>query len=214
MNTNELLARFADSFRSELRTCLPAEVISFDSNNLTVDVQPLIQGVRVSKNGTIRQLETGERVLAENYKLSPLVRVPISILWFGDGGITMPISAGMQGLLLVCDRDIQSFKKSQNLSATASLRTHDLNDSFFLPFLPKKASISDYSSDSIDVRFGISKLKVSETEITSLVGTTEMKTSAIGVEITGQLIVNGINFNTHIHPYLNVVTPSTTGIPE
>ena len=214
MNANELLARFADSFRSQLRTCLPAEVISFDSNNLTVDVQPLIQGVRVSKNGTIRQLETGERVLAENYKLAPLVRVPISSLWFGDGGITMPISAGMQGLLLVCDRDIQSFKKSQNLSSTASLRTHDLNDSFFLPFLPKKASISDYSSDSIDIRFGTSKLKVSETEITSLVGATEIKTSATGVEITGQLIVNGINFNAHIHPYINVTTPSTTGAPE
>lgn len=34
------------------------------------------------------------------------------------------------------------------------------------------------------------------------------------LNITGDLVVNGIDFLTHTHPYLNGVTPSTTGPPQ
>lgn len=204
MNITALLRRFANYVTADIRTHVPAQVISFDPNNLTVDVQVAIQGVRISKTGTLIQLDTGERVLAENYNLAPILKVPISILWQRNKGITLPINAGDYGTLLVCDRDISAFKKSQSIAAQASLRKFDLNDSIFLPFLPAKASISDYSASSIDVRYGATKIKV----------------SATGVDITGNLTVSGnatiggIPFGSHKHSYLNGSAPSTTGGPQ
>ena len=198
MNTNALFSQLSASILKDVRTCLPAQVISFDPNDLTVNVQPLIQGVRVSKDGTATQLGTGETVKIEDYDLPPIVKVPLSMLWNVDKGITLPISAGMQGILLVCDRDIRLFKNSQALSRQASLRMFNMNDSFFLPSLPKKAEISDYSADSVEIRNGATKLSVKSS----------------GVEITGGLIVDGIDFGTHVHPYTDDGTPMQTGEPE
>lgn len=210
MNITGLLQRFANFTLSSIRTNIPAKVISFNATDLTVNVQVLIQGKRVSKNGTLQQMETGELVLAENYTLSPILNVPVSMICQQGFGVKVPIRAGSIGTLIVCDRDISQFKKSQSLSPQASLRKFDLNDSIFLPFLLTKGSITDYGNDAVEVFFGDTKLKVKES----------------GVEITGNLIVSGdvtidgeatigeIPFSTHIHPYLNVATPSTTGTPE
>ena len=203
MNITGLLQRFANYTLSSVRTNIPAKVISFDATNLTVNVQVLIQGKRISKNGALQQMETGELVLAENYTLSPILNVPISMICQQGFGVKIPIKAGAIGTLIVCDRDISQFKKSQALSPQASLRKFDLNDSIFLPFLLTKGSIADYSDDAVEVFYGATKLKVKES----------------GVEITGDLTISGeatiggIPFNTHKHSYLNGSTPSTTGTP-
>lgn len=204
MNITGLLKRFANYTLSSVRTNIPAKVISFDATNLTVNVQVLIQGKRISDKGSLQQMETGELVLAEDYTLSPILNVPISMICQQGFGIKIPIRAGAIGTLIVCDRDISQFKKSQNLSPQASLRKFDLNDSIFLPFLLTKGSIADYGNDAVEIFYGSTKLKVKES----------------GVEITGNLIVSGevtiggIPFSTHRHPYINVVTPATTGTPE
>lgn len=204
MNLTGLLQRFSNYAFSSIRTSIPAKVITFDPENLTVNVQILIKGKRVSKNGTLQQLETGELVVAEDYELAPILQVPVSMICQANFGVKIPIKPGAIGTLIVCDRDISQFKKSQQISSQASLRKFDLNDSYFLPFLLMKGSISDYGDDSVEVFFGDTKLKVKES----------------GVEITGNLTVSGevtvgeIPFNTHIHPYLNVSTPSQTGTPE
>lgn len=209
MNITALLHRFANYFSSNIRTCIPAQVISFDASNLTVNVQVAIQGIRVSKTGTRRQLETGEIVFAEDYDLSPILSVPVSMMWWNNYGITLPIAAGNLGTLIVCDRDISVFKKLQKVSPQPSLRKFDLNDSIFLPFLPKKASISEYSSNSIDVRFGSTKLKVSASGVDITGNLTVSGTSTL----TGGATINGTPFASHKHPYLNGSTPSTTGTP-
>lgn len=214
MNITGLLKRFANYTLSSIRTCVPAKVISFDAENLTVNVQVLIQGKKISAKGNLQQMETGELVLAEDYTLSPILNVPISMICQSNFGIKIPIKAGAIGTLIVCDRDISQFKKSQTISPQASLRKFDLNDSYFLPFLLGSGSIADYGDDSVEIFFGETKLKVKET----------------GVEITGDLLVSGqikskdliadtatigdIPFTTHVHPYLNGSTPSTTGTPE
>lgn len=209
MNIAGLLQRFANYTLSSVRTNIPAKVITFDPTNLTVNVQVLIQGKRVSDKGVLQQMETGELVLTENYTLSPILNVPISMICQQNFGVKVPIKAGTIGTLIVCDRDISQFKKSQSLSPQASLRKFDLNDSIFLPFLLTKGSIDDYGDDAVEVFFGATKLKV----------------KASGVEITGNLLVTGeittgeittggVPFATHIHPYLNGVTPSTTGTPQ
>ncbi len=203
MNMTGLLQRFANYILSSVRTNIPAKIISFDATNLTVSVQVLIQGKRISDKGTLQQMETGELVLAENYTLSPILNVPVSMICQAGFGVKIPIIPGAIGTLIVCDRDISQFKKSQSLSPQASLRKFDLNDSIFLPFLLTKGSIADYGNDAVEIFYGATKLKVKES----------------GVEITGDLIISGdatiggVPFSTHKHPYINVTTPSQTGTP-
>ncbi|HOA80292.1 MAG TPA: Gp138 family membrane-puncturing spike protein [Defluviitaleaceae bacterium] len=210
MNDTATFNQFADSLKNEIRVAIPAEIINFDPNNLTVNVKILIQGIRIKKNGKLIQLETGERVTVENYELAPLQKVPIALMWWQNFGITLPILPGMQGTLLVCDRNISLFKQSQTSSPVASLRRFDLNDAVFLPFLPKKASVSDYSSDSIDIRYATTKLKVSASGV-DITGNLNVSGDT---KIGGEAIVSNIPFTQHIHPYLNGTTPSQTGTPE
>lgn len=223
MNLTALFQQFANTFKNEIRTAVPAQIIAFDSNNLTVDVFPLIKGIRiaaVSQNGRKIKLETGEMVVAEDYDLPAIVKVPVAMMWWENYGITMPINPGAQGLLIVCDRDIRKFKDSQVLSAQASLRRFDLNDSNFLPFLPKKASISDYNSSAIELRYADIKLAVSGDGVT-VTGDLQVNGDIIANNITGntsivapQVVVNGLDFAAHKHSYLNGSTPSETGTPE
>jgi len=99
---------------------------------------------------------------------------------------------------------IERYKKDNDKFYRAIERQFDLNDSIFLPFLLTKGSIADYGDDAVEVFCGDTKLKIKES----------------GVEITGDLTISGeatiggIPFSTHIHPYLNVAVPSTTGTPE
>ena len=192
----KLLKFFEHNLKKNLRTCLPVEVQSFDSATMTVNVKPLIQGIRAAEGGREIKTETGEKILVEDYQLPSILDLPICLLWQGSIGITIPIIAGMQGMAIVCDRDIRLWKSSRVLSRQASLRKSNINDSFFLPFLPQ--AIENYSNEAVEIRNGETKLSVGNG----------------GVNITGNLIVNGIDFLTHSHLYNDNGTPTQTGEPE
>ena len=192
----KLLKFFEHNLKKNLRTCLPVEVESFNSSTMTVNVKPLIQGIRTSEGGREIKTETGEIILIEDYQLPSILDLPVRLLWQGNMGITIPITAGMQGMAIVCDRDIRLWKSSRASSRQASLRKFNINDSFFLPGIPQE--IEDYSNEAIEIRNGETKLSV----------------GSEGVDITGNLVVNGIDFLTHTHLYNDNGTPTQTGEPE
>jgi hypothetical protein len=187
---------FEEFIKKNIRTCLPVEVESFNSSTMRVNVKPLIRGIRINTSGREIQLDTGEKALIEDYQLPSILDVPVSMMFQGNIGITIPITAGMQGIALVSDRDISLFKQSRQTSNQATLRKFSINDSFFLPCLPQ--GIEDYNNEAVEIRNGATKLTV----------------GSEGVNITGNLIVNGIDFLTHTHLYNDNGTPTQTGIPE
>ena len=204
-----LLRQFANTFKNEIRTCIPAEVESFNPEKLTVNVKPLIQGIKIG-TGRELQLDTGEEVVVEDYTLPSIVSVPVSMLWFGNGGITMPINPGAQGLLMVCDRDIRLFKESRVESPQASLRRFNMNDSSFLPFLPKPMELTNYNNEAVEVRYDETLLQVDSNgvNITGNVNITGTLTT------TEEATIKGIDFTTHTHQYVpGTGTPTDTNPP-
>lgn len=196
MNNSELLRHFANNLKNEIRTCMPAEVESFDPVKLTVNVKPLIQGIKVGNTRQVK-LETGEMVVVDDYSIPSILNVPVQIISFGNGRITFPIKKGLQGILSICDRDIRLFKESQAESAQGSLRRFNMNDAVFLPYLPKRAELTDYNNEAIEIKYGAKLIQVNSEGI-NMTG---------NVNITGNLIVSGeatiseIPFTAHTHQY-------------
>lgn len=208
MNITGLLTQFSNSFKNEIRTCIPAQIESFDPESLTVNAKPLIQGIRIGNNREI-QLETGEKVVVDDYALPSVIKVPVSMMWFGNGGVTLPINAGSQGLLLICDRDIRLFKQSRTDSAQGSLRRFNMNDSIFLPFLPKPMELTDYNNEAVEVRYDSTKLKVSSSGV-DIVGNVNIEGS---LTTTEDAQISGIGFLTHTHTYSPGPLPPTETAP-
>lgn len=196
MNITGLFRQFANTFKNEIRTCIPAQVESFDPEKLTVNVKPLIKGIKIGSEREV-QIDTGEELIVDDYSLPSIVSVPVSMLWFGNGGITMPINPGAQGLLMVCDRDIRLFKQNRTESAQASLRRFNMNDSSFLPFLPKPVELTNYNNEAVEVRYDETLLQVdgSGVNITGNVNITGTLTT------TGDAEIAGVDFITHTHTY-------------
>lgn len=220
MNETALFQHIISTVKSEIRTHIPAEVESFDPNKLTVNVKILIKGIKIGSSRKVK-LETGEVVLVDDYTMPSVVNVPVSILSFSNGRITFPIKKGLQGTLAVCDRDIRFFKKDQKESVQGSLRKFNLSDAIFYPGLAKRAELTDYNNEAIELRYDEKLIQINGVGI-NIVG---------DVNITGNLIVSeqatvnnlvatteanigGIDFTTHTHLYTpGTGTPTQTNPP-
>ena len=208
MNLTSILKQITGTIKNEIRTCIPAEIESFNPQNLTVDVKLLIKGIKIGSNRKIK-LETGELVVVDDYTMPSVVDVPISIAWFGNGGITFPIKKGLQGILLVCDRDIRFFKKDQKESIQGSLRKFNVSDSIFIPFLPKRASLSNYNNDAVEIKFDNNIVQVNSTGI-NITGNVNITGDVV---ISGQASIAGKDFITHTHTYNPGPLPPTQTSP-
>lgn len=209
MNDTQLLKKLAERIKSEIRTCIPAVVENFDSTKLTVDVKPLIRGIRIGTSRKLK-LETGEIVLVDDYSMPSVINVPVQILWFGNGGITFPIKKGLIGTLKVCDRDIRLFKENQAESNQASLRKLNINDAVFEPFLPKRAELTNYNNNAIELKFDNKLIQINEAGI-NMVGDVNITGN---LNVTGEATIGDIAFTTHVHEYIpGTGTPTNTNPP-
>lgn len=227
MNITQLLKHFSNDMLSKIRTCIPAEVESFDPENGTVNVKPLIQGIRIGSSRKVK-LNTGEVVVVDDHSMPSILNVPVQMIVFDNGRITFPIKKGLQGTLSICDRDIRNFKESQTESVQGSLRKFNMNDAIFEPFLPKKAQLAGYNNDAIELKFNSTLMKIDDSgvEVTGAVKVTGGVDIAGEVDITGNVnitghlittgeaTINAIPFTAHTHQYApGAGTPIPTDPP-
>lgn len=224
MNMTQLLKHFGNDLKSQIRTSIPAQVESFDSNKGTVNVKPLIQGIRIGDSRKVK-LDTGEVVVVDDYSMPSILNVPVEMIMFGNGKITFPIKQGLQGMLCVCDRDIRLFKENEAESVQASLRKFNLNDATFRPFLPKKGEFANYNNDAIEIAYANSLIKLDNSSIDLSHNDTLIKVADGGVDImgdvkiTGNLIITeeatigGKPYTVHTHSYSPGPLPPTNTAP-
>jgi hypothetical protein len=194
------------NLRLNIRTCIPCKVVN--NNNIIngrIDVQPILKGKKIG-NGELTKLETGEYAQTIDYELPYILDCPVCTLINSIARITLPISVGDQGLLIISDRDISNWKNNNN-NNLASIRKFDINDGFFLPFINQ--NISNYSTNSLVINYNGNIIEITDSNIT----------------LTGNVIINGtlnvskettiknIAYSTHTHPYINT-PPSNTGAPN
>lgn len=116
----EILDRFIDLRLARIHTVAPGRVLAFDSEKQRVDVQPLLMTVFLV-NG-VEQLEE-----------TPVLKgVPVYFPRAGGFVQTWDVHPGDVVLMLFCERSIDSFKKTGQLTDPTPRRRHDISDAIAL----------------------------------------------------------------------------------
>jgi hypothetical protein len=116
----ELLTLSGRIVQQNTRTFLPAKVELWDPSEQAVDVQPLIQQIRIVD---------GERIATDLPKIS---RVPVSFIRYGGFVIRCPLQEGDIVGLLVSDRELERWLSlecsSTDIVTPRGRRMHSLDD--------------------------------------------------------------------------------------
>ena len=149
LSFNELspdqLTIMQDAIKAELAnfwTALPCEIDSYDSEAVTVNVQPLIKIPVMTTSGDIETVE-----------LPVIQDVPVMFPCAGGFTITHPIKKGDECLVSFADRNIDLWWQSGGIQNPFDMRKHDLSDGFAF-FRPQSQTkkISDISTDNLEIR--------------------------------------------------------------
>ncbi len=130
------LKEVLDDLKTEIFTSLNChsfgEIISFDSS---------VQTARI-KIGYKRVIDN------KIYNYPVLVDCPVIVLSGGNSGITLPIQSGDTCLVLFCDRDLDNWFESGQITTLNSNRVHDLSDGVALVGIRHKQNvIENYVND-------------------------------------------------------------------
>ena len=127
---------------ANLWTCLPCEVLEYDSGAVTVNVQPLIKIPVYLPDGEIETVE-----------LPMLLDVPVMFPCAGGFTITHPIQKGDECLVNFADRNIDLWWQSGGIQNPFDTRKHDLSDGFAF-FRPQSQAkkISGISTTDLEIR--------------------------------------------------------------
>lgn len=125
-----------------LWTCLPCEVLEYDSDAVTVSVHPLIKIPVYLPDGEVETVE-----------LPMLLDVPVMFPCAGGFTITHPIQKGDECLVNFADRNIDLWWQSGGIQNPFDTRKHDLSDGFAF-FRPQSQAkkISGISTTDLEIR--------------------------------------------------------------
>lgn len=135
---------------ANLWTCLPCEVIEYNPEAVTVNVQPLIKIPVHLPDGEIETVE-----------LRMLLDVPVMFPCAGGFTITHPIKKGDECLVNFADRNIDLWWQSGGIQDPFDTRKHDLSDGFAF-FRPQSQAkrISDISTTDLEIRNDANTCKI------------------------------------------------------
>lgn len=188
LTQEEMLGAVTDAALYRVRTHLPAQVVSVNLSQNTVDVQPLIKGFRDGKG---------------YYDLPVIKEVPIK--YYGAGGfvVTFQPAVGDTCELAVHDRSIDTWKRTGGIIAPDRRHRHDLTDATAYFGLNDYANSVPSIQSGMDIRTkdGTTGVRVTDGAIEIRQGGTVIATmSASGVNFNVPVTIQGRDFITHTHP--------------
>lgn len=162
----DLLQIIRDAIQAELTnlwTCLPCEVIKYDPEAVTVDVQSTIKIPINLPNGEIELVE-----------LPMFLDVPIMFPCAGGFTITHPIKQGDECLVSFADRNIDVWWQQGGIQNPFDTRKHDLSDGFAF-FRPQSQAkkISNISTTDLEIRNdeNTCKIQITPNGVINFIGT-------------------------------------------
>lgn len=160
-----------DKMFLHLEKIIPGIVISYDKFTNRAVIKPAITGIATE----------GTKVPKDEITNIPVLQL---------GGIfKFPVSAGMTGWLIACDRDISIFKTVLSETAPNTSRKHKYQDGFFIPDVINTTLVTD--EVMIDARKDIHfKTGSGNLKINNLTGATGsfMSRDARTIQVTNGLI--------------------------
>jgi phage baseplate assembly protein gpV len=172
----EALRAILKGWQANLWTALPGIVQSYDATKGTCVIQPSIQAIVTSSDGT-----------KSNVSLPPLPDVPV--VYMGGGGFvaTFPIQQGDEALVVFSSRCIDAWWQSGGVQAQAEQRMHDLSDGFALIGPRSQANlIPSVSTTTAQLRSldGSTYYELAAGQIANIV-------APGGINITGPVAIDG-----------------------
>lgn len=190
----------------QINTCIPAIVDTFDSATQRISARPAIRGKFINPDDFSVQY----------FDYPKITNIPLSIQWSPNiGGITYPIKSGDICTLIFSQRSLDNFLISGKTSNPfdpadskyTEIRLFDLTDAMCFPgIITNNLQIQGYNNDAIEVRTvdGLKKVSVSENELTMQAGTSIIKVTEAGIDMTAlQINING---------NVNIISPAATTI--
>ncbi len=139
----ELLRWALNTRVSQIHTALPAEVVAYDLETQTVDVQPLIKRVTVDRDGN---------QLVES--LPQINAVPVLFPRAGGAFVSFPVAEGDTVLLVFSERSLDLWRERGGEVDPGDLRMHQLADAIAIPGLyPSNAALADAHAENIVIGF-------------------------------------------------------------
>ncbi|RYF12055.1 MAG: hypothetical protein EOO40_02065 [Deltaproteobacteria bacterium] len=119
------------------RVCVPGKVIALSAHDQTVDVLPMFQTKFLGK---------------DPQNMAPLRGIPVAMPQGQDFRLSYPLAVGDLGFCVIMDRNLDTYLQSDGNLPTdpEDSRTHDLNDSVFVPGLvPTSLQTTDTQTDLV-----------------------------------------------------------------
>ena len=152
-----LMQALKDTINYNLNCVKIATVVSFDASTMTAKC-------RVN-NKRVRQIKQDGNQELEEY---PDIYAKVHFFGWGDIGATYPITAGMEGILLFNDRELQTWFLTSNGGQLAYDRCHDLSDAIFICGLHSQPKIPllPYLTTCLHLYFKGSDIQIADTSVT------------------------------------------------
>ena len=136
------LSESISSALSHTWSALPAYVVRYVPETLTVDLQPTIQGRITKENGEV-----------ELVNLPVLLDVPVVFPHAGGCSLTFPIKEGDECLVIFADRCIDGWWADGGVQPPFSARKHDLSDGFAICGVWSQATkLNAPSTEAVELR--------------------------------------------------------------
>lgn len=125
----------------ELRVSLPGKIVSFDDDDQTATVTPLLKENEENADGDITA-----------YTLGDIHKVPVVFPSGGGYTLRFPVAAGDPCLVVFSDRALdQWFDKGTDVDPI-DLRRHDINDAIcFVGLRSKAAKLAKFDMNSVEL---------------------------------------------------------------
>lgn len=183
-----------NKFMQSVAGIMPARVVSFTRGSASTPARARVQPL-------ISTLTTDGQLIQR----AEIANIPVAKS--GGGGIVIDfnLQPGDLGIIVACDRDISLFLQSLSISGPNTLRVKDFGDSIFIPliFANYNIAVEDVNNTVIQTLDGVSKISIGadeifvvspnvhiDTEIATILATTEANVTTPQVNITSSTAVN------------------------
>lgn len=212
---NEMLIAAMQGAQTDIWTALPGIVQSFDNVEMTCVVQPAIR-FRITAPA-LNTYTSPTRVNDPSGQFAwdkmPLL-LDCPVVFPGGGGMTLtfPVKAGDEVLVVFASRCIDAWWQQGGIQNQAAVRMHDLSDGFVIPQVRSQPRRFTVSETAVELRNDAGDVKLTLDPASKAVELTtpgDISVQGANITMTGNVVINGITFSSHVHP----VGSGNTGAP-
>ncbi|EHL08969.1 hypothetical protein HMPREF0322_00392 [Desulfitobacterium hafniense DP7] len=164
----ELYQRLTNKVSNDIRVAVPGIIQSFDAGAQTATVQPAIREKIVDPAGNVSDVA-----------LPLLLDVPVVFPKAGGFAITFPVKKGDECLVVFGDMCIDGWWSAGGIQNQLEKRRHDLSDGFAILGVSNQPNkVQNYNASNLEIR--------------SLSGGQKIELSDNGINLVGNVRVNGV----------------------